>query len=325
MATDTLPPEPHPAMLCGPGWGRALRRLLLATRPPFLTAAAMPVVVGTAWGVVGAPRFQALSALLALLATVLVQAAANVLNDVGDDLVGTDARNERRIFPYTGGSRFIQNGVMSRDQMQRWGIALLGLATLPGVALIVLHGSTVLWLGLAGAALAWAYSMPPLLLASRGLGELAIAVAFGMLPIMGAAWLQSGTIDAGALLVSLPTGMWVTAILLINEVPDRAADAAAGKRTLPVRLGAEATVWIYRGLHATGFAALAVAAALRWLPPSVLLLPALLLWSSWRASAAIRVQEDPPRALRAAIELTLRVHLLGSLWVAAFALARGRF
>lgn len=323
MAADILPPEPHPSLLCGPGWGRTLRRLLGATRPPFLTAAAMPVIVGTAWGAVAAPKFRVASALLALLAAVLVQAAANVLNDVGDDRVGTDARNAQRIFPYTGGSRFIQNGVMSAAQMQRWGLGLLGLALLPGIALITLHGGMVLWLGLVGAAFAWAYSLPPFLLASRGLGELSIAIAFGVLPVMGAAWLQTGHLEIATLLLSVPTGMWVTAILLINEVPDLEADAAAGKRTLPVRFGAGATVHIYRALHVTAFAALVAMVALRWLPAYVLLLPAVLLWLAWRASAAILSRESPPRALRAAIELTLRVHALGSLWVAGFALGRG--
>jgi 1,4-dihydroxy-2-naphthoate octaprenyltransferase len=254
-----------------------------------------------------------------------VQAAANVLNDVGDDIVGTDARNEQRIFPYTGGSRFIQNGVMSLAQMRRWGYALLALAAVPGLVLIALHGVTVLWMGLIGAAFAWAYSLPPFVLASRGLGEIAIALAFGVLPVMGAAWLQTGAFDAGALLISIPTGMWVTAILLINEVPDLDADAASGKRTLPVRFGAGATVWIYRGLHVAGFTALLAAALLHWLPPYVLLLPGVLLWLAWRAAAAIRLREQPPQALRAAIELTLRVHALGSLWVAAFALLRDRF
>ena len=65
---------------------------------------------------------------LALFATVCVHAASNVLNDVGDDSGGTDRQNEDRIYPYTGGSRFIQTGIMSANEMARLGISLLALA-----------------------------------------------------------------------------------------------------------------------------------------------------------------------------------------------------
>ncbi|HSN71533.1 MAG TPA: prenyltransferase, partial [Steroidobacteraceae bacterium] len=111
------PAEPTPAAFEGTGPGAQARRLLHATRPKFFPASVLPVLVGTAWGASVAGSLDITVFLLALVTTVCVHAAANVLNDVGDDLSGTDRINQERIFPYTGGSRFIQNGVMSTRAM----------------------------------------------------------------------------------------------------------------------------------------------------------------------------------------------------------------
>ncbi|HEY5808270.1 MAG TPA: 1,4-dihydroxy-2-naphthoate octaprenyltransferase, partial [Povalibacter sp.] len=243
------PVEPSAALLRGDSPATHARRLWLATRPAFLTASVLPVLVGTAWGYRISGKFAAVSFVLALLATVFVHAASNVLNDVGDDIGGTDNANDERIFPYTGGSRFIQNGVMSAGEMKSWGVTLLLLALAPGAGLLWLHGPQVLIFGAVGIALGVLYSVPKVQLSAHGLGETAVALAFGVLPVVGAAWLQSGVISTGSLAISIPVALWVAAILLINEVTDIRADAAAGKRTLVVRLGVAVTRRVYAGLQ----------------------------------------------------------------------------
>jgi 1,4-dihydroxy-2-naphthoate octaprenyltransferase len=314
------PAEPALATLGGSALGQVLRRHWMAMRPAFLTASIMPVVVGTAWGHAASGGFDLAAALLALLATALVHAGANVINDVGDELGGTDRVNTERIFPYTGGSRFIQNGVMSLTQMRRFGIGLVAVAMLLGAALAWLKGPTVVGLGLVGIALGVAYSLPPLSLASRGVGELTIAAGFGVLPVMGAAWLQSGTFDLAALLVSVPTAMWVTAILLINEVPDLRADALAGKRTWPVRVGIGGTRTIYVALHAVALAAVVAMVARGQLHWGVLLLSVPLFALAAGAARGIAAAAGPGReALRSSIEKTLGIHALGSAWIAGWA------
>ena len=214
--------------------------------------------------------------------------AANVLNDVGDDSGGTDRQNDDRIYPYTGGSRFIQQGIMSAAEMARWGITLLALAAIAGLILIYLKGAMVLYFGLAGVALCVLYSLGPVRLASIGIGETAVAVGFGVVPVAGAAWLQGAELNAALIWFSLPISFWVAAILLINEVPDIAADAATGKRTLPVRLGLRGTAVLYVLLHvaaasATGW--LTYQGGLPLLAPAV---PLLLLAIAFRSAVAIR-------------------------------------
>ncbi len=316
----TQPVEPALATLGGRGPALSIRRRWLAMRPAFLTASVLPVVVGTTWGQAAGGRFDPWAAVLALLATALVHAGANVINDVGDELGGTDRINTERIFPYTGGSRVIQNGVMDLRQMHRLGWGLIGIAALLGVLLALIKGPAVLLLGLAGIALSVAYSLPPLKLASRGVGELTIAVGFGVLPVMGSSWLQTGVFDGAAAWISLPPAMWVTAILLINEVPDMRADALAGKRTLPVRLGVRGTRMVYLLLQLFALAAVVIMVTRDQLPAIAVLVPVLLAALAVAASRGIGSASGPEREkLRASIEKTLVIHALGCLWIAACA------
>jgi 1,4-dihydroxy-2-naphthoate octaprenyltransferase len=291
--------------------GASIKRLLLATRPAFFPASVAPVIVGSAWGYAVAGKFDWLLFVLALFATLLVHLASNVLNDVGDDANGTDRGNDERIFPYTGGSRFIQNGIMSSRQMAQWGITLLVAGAILGMILIALRGWGVLFFGLIGVALGLLYSLPRVQLSAHGIGEAAIAIAFGLLPVTGAAWLQSDRLDWQSILISVPVSLWVAAILLINEVPDRNADGRAGKRTLVVRLGVDRTRILYLCLHFIAVAAVIAAGVTRLIPWWMSVLALALVPGALLASRAIREPVDRA-ALTRSIEMTLRMQAGGS-------------
>ena len=260
------PLEPRCEDLAGDGRGRKARRLFLATRPKFLTASVLPVLVGTAWGATIAGQLDLLVAVIALVATALVHAASNVFNDVGDEVTGTDRDNVERIYPYTGGSRFIQNRIMSAGEMSRWAWTLFGAASALGLWLATLRGPWVIALGIAGIAIAILYSAPKVQLSGKGVGEFFLMIAFGLLPAGGAAWLQSGVFDLATVLMAIPLGIWVMLILWINEVPDRKADAANGKHTLVVRLGLDGARHGYRLLHVAAFVAVVALVAMQTFP-----------------------------------------------------------
>ena len=321
MSSDsTTVTGPSTQAFAGDSPAQVAKRLFNAMRPKFFPASVLPVLAGSAWGFMVAGQFDLSAFVLALLATVCVHAGADVLNDVGDDAGGTDRQNEDRIYPYTGGSRFIQAGIMSANGMARLGVSLLAVAAIAGLILLLSKGAMVLWFGIAGLLLAVLYSLGPVRLASIGLGEISVGVAFGVLPVTGAAWLQSGSLSVEVLLFSIPVSVWVTAILLINEVPDIAADGATGKRTLPVRFDLGGTSVIYFLLHAAGVAALVALALRGGFPAWAMIVPVLLLALAWQAARAIRTGIADRPAMTRAIEMTLGIHTIGSIWLAGCAL-----
>ncbi|MGD8572220.1 MAG: prenyltransferase [Gammaproteobacteria bacterium] len=292
-----------------------VKKYLLAVRPMFLTASLLPVLLGTAIGVQNAEQFDVIAFILALFSVILAHAGVNVLNDVYDDLNGTDRDNETRIFPFTGGSRFIQDEILNNQQMRRWGQLLLVMSALLGVALIFHQGFMVLVFGLTGLLLGVTYSAPPLKLASRGLGESAVGIGFGVLPVVGAAWLQTSTFSWEALILSVPVSIWVVNILLVNEVPDRTADRNAGKNTLVVKFGLTFTAALYLLLSFVAVGTLAWAVWLNYLSPLIMIIPGTLLIPAAIASRAIMRWDNQAQLMEGAIKLTLTIHAINCLWL----------
>ncbi len=325
MSSELDPPTgPIPEEFAGASAAATLKRLFHATRPKFYPASVLPVIVGTAWGAYATQGLDVTVFVLALVATVLVHAGANVINDVGDAIGGTDWQNEDRIYPYTGGSQFIVRDIIDSRGMARLGAGLIILAAIAGLGLILLKGPIVLVFGAIGVLLAIIYSVGPVRLSSLGLGEASIAIAFGVLPVTGAAWLQSGVIDSDVIIFSLPISMYVTAILLINEVPDVRADEATGKRTLPVRLGLDMTSFVYFGLHLVAVGAWAWIGTFAMgesghsaVPVLFVLVGVFLLSLAARAAHAIRRKSDDREAMTKAIESTLAIHTIGSIAMVA--------
>jgi 1,4-dihydroxy-2-naphthoate polyprenyltransferase len=305
------------ATLAGPGMAAAARRAFLATRPPFLIASVMPVLIGAAWASSAHHRFNGLLFGLALAATVLAHAAANVFNDVGDDVIGADSGNTGRIYPYTGGSRFIQSGLLSRNQMTHLAVGLAAAALVLGAALAVLRGPGVILLGIAGLGLGLLYSLPGAQLSARGAGETAVAAGFGVLPVLGTVWLLSGFIDPGALFICVPVSAWAAAILIINEVPDIEADRRAHKRTLVVRWGAGGARWIYWSLTLAALAASGAAIMLHALPLWYAVAALAAAGLGLRAACGISTESARRPRLKQSIELTLAIHALGCITLIA--------
>ncbi len=226
-------------ILTSPLW-----RYFLATRPAFLPATFVAVLVGLACAHVDGISLQRLPAALTLLFALLAHAGANVLNDYYDALNGTDAANSERLFPFTGGSRFIQNGVLTARQMALFGATLLAVVVTAGLWLAAYSGVGLLGIGLLGLLIGWAYSAPPLKLASRGLGEIAVTVGW-LLVVVGADYVQRGDFGFMPLVGGLGYALLLANLLFINQFPDWRSDALTGKRTLVVRLGRRTARWVY--------------------------------------------------------------------------------
>ena len=236
---------------------------LLATRPKFLVASAAPVLVGSVMGYATAGTFQPLLFILALLAIMFLNAGANVTNDYFDHLSRNDWLNQNPT-PFSGGRRYIQQGIISPNETMLVALLSFGVGSVIGVGIVLLTKSIfVLVLGLAGTLGGYFYTARPLKLGYRSFGELVIMLLFGLLPVYGAYYLQTTTIDLAVLGPAAIVGIWIFLVILVNEFPDIRADAAVNKRTLVVRFGVPAAVWIYRGALLCSF----VIAALMLIKP----------------------------------------------------------
>jgi 1,4-dihydroxy-2-naphthoate octaprenyltransferase len=244
-------------------------RYFAATRPAFISASLMSALLGLAVAWHAALDFNVTLAVVTVLFALLAHAGVNVLNDYYDELNGTDALNVERIFPFTGGSRFIQNGVLTLAQTRNFGFALLAVVALAGLWLMSRSAPQLLYVGLAGLFIGWAYSATPFKLNSRGWGELCVTA--GILSItVGTYFVQSKSYDLAPFVGGLSYALLTMNLLYINQFPDRTADTAAGKLHWVARLEVQHARWGYVLIVALAYLWLLLSVALGWLPLLVL-------------------------------------------------------
>lgn len=196
---------------------------------------------------------------LTVLGVFCVEVAKNASGEIVDYDSGADlAISEQERTPFSGGKRVLVDGLLSRSQT--WAIALLFYlaAIVIGLLLVWLRDSRIIAFGLTGMALAWYYHGGSLRLAYRGLGELAVALAYGPLVVCGTYFVQTGHLSVPLLHLSGALGLHIAAFLWINEFPDLRADKASGKRNLVVRLGRERAAFTYVVILATAYSWLAL-------------------------------------------------------------------
>jgi len=316
MSLRPAPVEPAPSLRARP-----LLACLLATRPAFLGVTLFACLIGLAVAHASGVAIDATKAALSLVFALLAHAGINVLNDYYDARSGADAANVERLFPFTGGSRFIQNGVLSEAETARLGWALLAAVVPAGLWLALQSAPGLLLIGVAGLFLGWAYTAPPLALVSRGLGEVAVAAGW-LIVVVGSDFVQRGAFSTLPVLAGMSYALLVAAILFINEFPDRRGDEAAGKRTLVVRLGPEGAKWAYLGLVLVAYGWLVLMAGRGRLPQGAVA-AALTLILSFRAARFLLAHADEPAELAAPIRLSIAAaHLHGLILAATLAFGR---
>jgi len=220
-----------------------LAMFIAAGRLRFLTASVMPVLIGTTlpfWLRPEGFQFDLLLAIETLAAMVFLHAGANFANEYFDSRSGVDADNPARS-QFNGGSGLMVSGVLPTSYFRNFMLVFLVVGALLGIHLsIVTPGWLVAVFGLAGVVLGYGYAAPPLRLGYRGLGEIIIGLNFGVLPVVGAYYVQTGSYSLPVLLASLPIAFAIVLVLWVNEIPDIEPDLVAGKRTLVNLMGRRA-------------------------------------------------------------------------------------
>lgn len=225
-----------------------------------------------------------------------VEVAKNASGEIYDFDSGADVMvAEKDRSPFSGGKRVLVDRLLTRRQT--WFIAAAGyvLACVLGLVVVAARELDVIWLAVIGLACAFFYHAPPLKLAYRGLGEIAVACCYGPMIAGGTYLVQRGEIAGPVIPLSIALGILVAAFLWINQLPDHDADVAAGKRNMVARIGRRAASRVFALLIALPFVLLA-ASPLFSSPPGVLLGLAAMVpgaravriaWTSWQDTSQL--------------------------------------
>lgn len=292
----------------------ALRTWLLAVRPATLPAAASGVIVGLGAALAVGAAFRPDTALGCLTVAILLQVLANLANDLSDFRRGADTPDR------AGPTRVASAGLVTPRQLELAIGLTIAAAGLVGAWLAWVGGPAIVALGILAIVAALAYTGGPWPYGYRALGEVFVFIFFGLVAVVGTAYLQALRFEALFVVAAIPMGALITAILVVNNLRDIPTDAAAGKRTLAVALGRRATAVEYGLLLALAFA---VPVALLLAGQGVAqLLP---LCSAPLAAPLLRTVRGfaEPRQLNAVLAGTARLALVfGALFAVALALPR---
>lgn len=204
---------------------------ILAARPKTLSAAIVPVLVGSALATREPTGVKWDIFACALLGAICIQIATNFINDALDFKKGTDT-GER-----LGPLRVTQAGLLSAEHVMGAAWICLFLAALFGIPLLYRGGWPMLVVGLTSIAMAYAYTGGPYPLAYHGLGEVFVIAFFGLIAVGGTFYAHTLQLTRSALLAGLAVGSLATVLLAINNLRDVDGDRRSNKRTLVVRFG----------------------------------------------------------------------------------------
>ncbi|MFH1046313.1 MAG: prenyltransferase [Candidatus Omnitrophota bacterium] len=287
-----------------------LSNFIRALRLPFSTVSILGFICGS---LIALPNFNWIVFALGLLAALATHLSANLLNDYADSKSGADWK-DKQFYRFFGGSKLIQEGVLSESFYLKIAIFFAG-AALSAVGilaflfkdwLILVYYAVILLLG-------WSYSLPPAQLCYHRLGELVIFILFGPALVMGGYFTQTQVFPAlESFVVALPFGFFTVAILYANEVPDFSDDQKALKHTLVSLIGPQKAYVFYDILMSCGFLSILAGIYLGYL--SLISLSAFpVLFLSYKATRILKTSFADKLKLTQASKLTIAAHALVSI------------
>lgn len=229
-----------------------MRRLF---RVPVLSLSVVPVLFGTALAFSDRHRFSLGLLIIALIGTLAAHAASHTTNDYWDYRSGADEAAERVQGGIASNSRLLTGGKVKLAEVG-WVTALLfALALVSAAALTLLVGDGVLIFAALGFVLAYFYVAPPIAYGyiGHGLGEALVVIAFGVLPVMGSYYVQTGEVSAAVFWASLPVGLFTSVMLLNHAFFQWQADRLVGKNTPVVVLGPLGALRLSAGMLAASY------------------------------------------------------------------------
>jgi 1,4-dihydroxy-2-naphthoate polyprenyltransferase len=218
----------------------SLKIWMLEPRPHYMLLPVVLILVGTTAASYYTGQFNFVFALLALIGLVLCHMSVNILNDYFDFKSGVDLKTIKT--PFNGGSGMLPAGKLQPRQVLVFGIICLVLAVPVGIYFTIVAGWQLLPLLLLGAFCVLLYTT---VILKNYFPEWSPGVGLGLLPVLGAYFVQAGSYSVPALIAAMPSGFLVLNLLLLNEFPDADADLIGRKKTLPITIGIRGAAIVY--------------------------------------------------------------------------------
>lgn len=291
-----------------------------AARYHFVPPSIFPATIGAVVSWTVNQSFSLWYFFLVLLGVTVNHIALNMTDDYFDFKHAVDRRKPGDKNPYTGGSGTLTSGViMPKDMVRVFTLLYLGTLII-GIYLTMLRGLPVLAFALFGVFCSIFYTAPPISFSHHGLGELGLLVNFGVTIGLGSYFVQAQQISIEALFATLPCGIMLFSMIIINEIPDREEDKKAGKLTLVARYGNQAGIKLYVGSWAATYLIIGLGVALQVLPPLTLI--ALLSFPlAYRSIKVLREHHTNPLRMTPANLDMIKAHGVTSLMlIGAYAL-----
>ncbi|MBW8334945.1 MAG: 1,4-dihydroxy-2-naphthoate polyprenyltransferase [Prolixibacteraceae bacterium] len=210
--------------------------------------------------------FQVKVSVLAIVTALFIQIFSNFANDYGDSQKGTD--NQHRVGP----KRTVQSGEISPKQMKVGMVVLIVLSLVTGIWLIAegtkrLDLTTFLLFlafGIVALIAAYRYTAGSNPYGYAGLGDVAVFLFFGILPVVGTYFLNAHQLNPEIFLPAISIGLFSTGVLNLNNMRDIENDRNSGKNTVVVRMGSAKSKYYHISLIAIGWLTAALFIALRF-------------------------------------------------------------
>lgn len=251
---------------------KGLKLWLMASRAYSFPASIIPALFGSVLALIFDPaiKFNWLVFALTVIGSVLAQVGANIINDIYDYKIGIDKEDKKNGIPH-GGSMVLSMNFMTLDQMKMGATVALALGSLIGFYLFLVAGPIVIYLTIFGVLSSIIYTATPAAFKYKALGDIQVFISFGCVITLGAYVVQTHEFSWLPVLLSLPLGFLIDAILHSNNIRDISFDGKFNVKTLPILIGENASIKFYYILIFGAYAAVAVFAALKLLPYTSLL------------------------------------------------------
>ena len=215
---------------------------LQASRPRTLPLALASIAMGT-FLAASEGYFNLYILILAAATTIFLQVLSNLANDYGDSLHGADSHHRK------GPARSVQSGMISSKSMKYAIIITSGLSLISGISLLLVSFRNLnfpflifILLGIGAIFAALGYTIGKHPYGYAGFGDFFVLIFFGLIGVLGTAYLFTGSLHKSNILPALASGLFATAVLNVNNIRDIESDRLAGKKSIPVRLGRDRAV-----------------------------------------------------------------------------------